>query len=517
MSLIVYFWNNPASFLTALAATLIAYIIYKLFTPLLTRSKYPPGPVPLPLLGNVLDLRKKGPDAQIHFVDYWLKFSQKFGSIFTLYFGNVPTIIVTGPNEVKEACLKLTFAGRMDFGAVNELFFQKGSIDIFFADYSREWEVLRKVAHSAIRKFTVSVHLPPKVADTIKEVVQEMINREGINKSFDPNDYYYLMTHSVLAKAAYGVNFTMNDPDFKRLKRAIEVINSQTTEFFLIIMVPWLRFWYSSSWQKTKENSDFLNSYQYEQMTKHQKTFDSSQIRDFCDALLVAKAEAEAENSKDAKYLFISNLANVLSDIFLAGTDTTRMTLQWIFLILGNEPEVQERIIEEIESQIGDEIPTLEHKATCHFINSFLAEVLRFRPIAAFVIHKALEDTTLGGHEIPKDTVLLISLLTVNMDERTFHEPEKFIPDRFLRADGKFHESSLEASLPFGCQGRRTCPGNKFASANLFMLLVGFFQNIKGYRVELENGPGSRDYSVDPDNTSGYLPKNYKMKLVKAK
>ena len=260
-----------------------------------------------------------------------------------------------------------------------------------------------------------------------------------------------------------------------------------------------------------------MTKYQYEQMKRHEDTFDPSEIRDFCDALLSAKAEAETENSKDVKYLDINRLTNVLFDIFLAGTDTTRMTLQWAFLILANEPDLQEKIREEIETQVGDDIPTLEHKVNCHIINSFLAEVLRFRPIAGFVGHKTIEDTTLGGYTIPKDTSVLMSLLSVNFDEKTFPEAKKFKPDRFLKPDGRFYETSLEASLPFGIQGRRTCPGNKFAITNLFMLLVGFFQNTKGYKIELENGPGSLDYSVDPNNSSGYLPYPYKIKLVKAK
>ena len=516
MSLLVYLWNNPSTLLTAVVTTAIGTIIYKLFVSLyIERTKYPPGPVPLPILGNVLQLRKTGNNSGKHLVEIFNDLSKKYGSIFTINMGMNPVVMVTGSDKAIEACSKLEFAGRMDTSILTDMIFSQGSMDIFFADYSREWAVLRKVAHSAIRKFAVSAHLPPKVAGSAKEVVQEIINREGLDKPFDPTDYLFLLTHSVLAKSAYGVNFTMDHPDFKMLKDAMETIQKQANEFFLCVLVPILRFWFRTQWKKSTEKFRSVALYNREQMKKHRETFNSNEIRDFCDALLSAKTEAESESSKDAKFLTSENVTNILTDIFLAGTDSVRMTLQWMLLLLANEPDLQKRIRNEIQSKIGDDTATLKHKANCHLTSSFIAELLRFRPIAGFAFHKAITDATVGEHKVPKNSFLFISLLDANWDEKTFPEADKFKPDRFLRADGTFYEGSLEASLPFGCQGRRTCPGNKFAIADVFMMLVGLLQNTKGYTWQLENGPGSHDYAADPDNITGYVPSPYKLKLTK--
>lgn len=113
------------------------------------------------------------------------------------------------------------------------------------------------------------------------------------------------------------------------------------------------------------------------------ETFDGVTIRDFMDALLMAKKEAEEEDAKEAlKYLKPLNIMNALLDLFLAGTDMSRNILLWVFLLMATYPEAQRKLRREIEENIsGDQIPTLEHRAKCPYTTAYIAETLRFRHI----------------------------------------------------------------------------------------------------------------------------------------
>lgn len=82
------------------------------------------------------------------------------------------------------------------------LFGPKGS-DIVFADYGRCWEVLRRVMHSAVRKYAVSEPLPVLVADVVDEAMM-LIKDKHKSEPFDPREYIHLIVYNILAQSAFG-------------------------------------------------------------------------------------------------------------------------------------------------------------------------------------------------------------------------------------------------------------------------------------------------------------------------
>lgn len=78
-----------------------------------------------------------------------------------------------------------------------------GGKDVIMSDYGRCWEVLRRVAHSAVRKYAASENLSTLVANVVDEVMAE-IRHEHSDKPFDIKEYLYLMTYNILAQTAYG-------------------------------------------------------------------------------------------------------------------------------------------------------------------------------------------------------------------------------------------------------------------------------------------------------------------------
>jgi len=196
------------------------------------------------------------------------------------------------------------------------------------------------------------------------------------------------------------------------------------------------------------------------------------------------------------------------------GSDATRKSMNWVFLFMANYLEMQQKIRDEIEDVIGlEEIPTLKHKADCHYTSAFIAEVLRFRPINPMgALHKTTVDSQVAEFLIPKDTIVAFSLYNYMQDKDIWGDPELFRPERFLDSQGKFISNPNSFYVPFSA-GRRSCPGDKFALTVMFCLLSRFIQKTHGKTIRLENGPGSVDLMGDPKTSFTWIPYEFKIKL----
>ena len=197
---------------------------------------------------------------------------------------------------------------------------------------------------------------------------------------------------------------------------------------------------------------------------------------------------------------------------------------------MANYPEMQRRMRKEVEEQIGDRIPVQNDKQNCHYISAFISECLRHRIVAPMVLpHKTICDVEisklnyfnlvinnnfyiLGGHKIPKDTTVSLHTYGIMHDPNIFEDPETFKPERFLELNGKYISSRPNGFIPFG-MGRRVCPGEKLALADLFLIVTNLLQRTSGYEFALPNGPGSGNLVPDPNNTGSCSPSAFKLLL----
>ena len=134
----------------------------------------------------------------------------------------------------------------------------------------------------------------------------------------------------------------------------------------------------------------------------HYEDYNESVIRDFCDALISAKNDALNEGKESAPYLTDENLAMTVYDLYFAGTDTSHHIFQWILLFLTYYPEMQQKLRQEIESEIGDRIPTHEDRDRCHYVMAFISEALRLRNVAPIGLpHRAIVRSKICRYFVP--------------------------------------------------------------------------------------------------------------------
>lgn len=463
--------------------------------------------------------------------------SMEYGDIYTLWMGRHPTVMLNG-DAITDAFVskKNDFMGRPEFFFRTIIIPNQSSADIVFEDWGRAWEVLRRVAHSAARKFAVSEKLPNIEAGVVDEVVNLIIKKEGIGKAFNPKDYIYVMVYSILASLAAGKSLSIEDAEFLALKQANDDTLELQSKLLVIELFPFLRFFgsYKSDWKKLnravsvsinwcqKQIDDHLHK--YSKMTDAKNNNHDAPVSDFCDALIRAKMEAEDEDRDAANYLTPENLKNVLLNLFMAGTETTRMTLNWAFLAIANYPEVQEKLRSEIESVIGSDIPTDEHRKRCHYVQAFIAEIMRFSPIVgAGVPHRAITDSVIygkdmdgkvKGHKVPKGTTIIGNVMSQLFNENVWKDPRTFRPERFLEnSSGAFNARVNDSFHPFSV-GRRACSGEKLALINLFIEIARFLQKTKGFKIVLKDGAGSVSMEADPEQPTQYANVEHEIMIV---
>lgn len=185
----------------------------------------------------------------------------------------------------------------------------------------------------------------------------------------------------------------------------------------------------------------------------------------------------------------------IILDMFIAGSQTTSITLDLALRTMALYPEIQERVHKEIDAVLGEaQLPTLKDKSLLSYVEAVILEVQRKYTVTPLTgPRRVLKHTQLGGYDIPKNTTVLIGVKTVHMDEKYWGDPDVFRPDRFLSEDNKI--VNTERFFSFG-QGRRRCLGEALARACLFTFFVGIMQK---YRVEIpENSKCKPNHDLLP-------------------
>lgn len=188
-----------------------------------------------------------------------------------------------------------------------------------------------------------------------------------------------------------------------------------------------------------------------------------------CDDVIAQRRETQSEGDDLASLLVAARDGeDKLSDdevreqilvFMLAGHETTSMSLTFAFHLLGRHLDVQEKVRDEIKRVLGDEQPTAAQLISAlPYTTAVLKEAMRLYPAAPITGRRSLEDTTIGGYDVPAGSDVVLSVWSIHHREDLWPEPERFNPDRFLGNPdiGRYQW------IPFGA-GPRACIGQHFS------------------------------------------------------
>lgn len=162
-----------------------------------------------------------------------------------------------------------------------------------------------------------------------------------------------------------------------------------------------------------------------------------------------------------------AELQDQVATLLLAGGETTATTLAWVFHLLARHPEVERRLLQELETVLEGRPARQEDFRHLPVTRNILLETMRLYPVVWILSRVAAEDVELGGHRFAAGTDFLFSAYQLHHDPAVFPRPDTFDPDRW---NAPPTPATRQAYLPF-LAGRRRCIGDTFALAEMTIAL----------------------------------------------
>ncbi|MBB3564371.1 cytochrome P450 [Rhizobium sp. BK512] len=165
-----------------------------------------------------------------------------------------------------------------------------------------------------------------------------------------------------------------------------------------------------------------------------------------------------------------------LMTFITAGHETTALGLAWTFDLLARHPEIEKKVLQEIDAVTQGQPLNAEHVSQLVYTRQVFSEAMRLYPPAPIITRTALQDFQLGEYLIPSGTVLIVPIYAVHHHGSLWSDPEVFDPDRFSPEVAKARHRY--AYMPFGA-GPRVCIGNAFAVMEAVAILAVLLQKVR--------------------------------------
>ncbi|XP_046862411.1 cytochrome P450 1A1-like [Xenia sp. Carnegie-2017] len=290
----------------------------------LTSRDLPPGPFPLPFLGN---LNLIGTTVHIDLA----KLAKKYGDLMTIYFGSERALVVRSSEMAREVLVNqsFVFGGRplnLPYAAI--LFSHDGKNIAFSKEISQRWKKQRKIFYAAYRTFGNS--LENKAYDVIKDLLADLVEKTVTPRNI-PQDIFHCVANIICA-ITFGFKYDKDDPEFHALMNTFNdsVIKLKSATNLLDTIV--LRIYGEHETANPVEDYDLTHAFQ-----KQSDDIMDSKNND----VILTKEE----------------ITCMIKDIFLAGIETSTSVITWGLYFLAFHSDIQDQIYEEMMQVLGPDSP----------------------------------------------------------------------------------------------------------------------------------------------------------------
>ncbi|KAI3735626.1 hypothetical protein L6452_15133 [Arctium lappa] len=428
------------------------------------RKKLPPGPYPLPIIGN-LHLLGNLPHRSLH------KLSQKYGSIMSIRLGSVNAVIVSSPNAAKLflGTHDAIFASRPKVQLSKYLY--HGNKGILLSEYGEYWR--------NIRKFCIMELLSPvkingfagmrkeEIGLMVEEIRVASMTHQVVNLSKMVGSLIEGMTCRMLFGKKNDERFV-----FRRIIDEFAVVlgTVNLADFMPILEHFDLQGLTRSFKSLVKDIDEMLDTL----ITEHEE-YSLTRIQrceqmNFIDTLLSVKNKDYVIHENLSNTIDRSTMKAILVDMVAGIIDTSKTSIEWVLSALIKHPRVMKKLQEELVSVVGDKGMVEETDLTkLSYLHMVVKETFRLYPVAPLLMpRESTEDIVINGYYIPKKTQILVNVWAFGHDPQVWAENwSEFHPERFLDREIDFRGPDFQL-LNFSA-GRRGCPAMNFGLLNVYL------------------------------------------------
>ncbi|WJX52017.1 hypothetical protein P8452_38167 [Trifolium repens] len=436
----------------------------------------PPSPKPrLPFIGH------------LHLLDNPLlhhsliRLSERYGPLFSLYFGSMPTVVASTPDLFKlflQTHEASSFNTRFQTSAIRRLTYDNSVAMVPFGPY---WKFIRKLIMNDLLNATTINKLRPLRSKEIRKFLKVMAQSAETQQPLNVTEELLKWTNNTISTMMLGEAEEVRD-----IARDVLKIFG---EYSIMDFIGPLKIFKKFGNYEQRIDAIF-NKYDpiIEKVIKKRQEIvnkrRSGEIQEgeeesvvFLDTLL-EYAQDETMEIKITK----EQIKGLVVDFFSAGTDSTAVATEWTLAELINNPSVLKKAREEIESVVGkDRLVDESDVQNLPYIRAIVKEAFRLHPPLPVVKRKCTQECEIDGYVIPEGALILFNVWQVGRDPKYWEKPLEFRPERFLENVNEGEAASVDLRgqhfqlLPFG-SGRRMCPGANLATAGMATLLASIIQ-----------------------------------------
>lgn len=257
---------------------------------------------------------------------------------------------------------------------------------------------------------------------------------------------------------------------FKGMSDKIESWSHFISEFSAIPPIPVMSEMWFPAPRNLKMNWVLLQFHRFvKKMIKQRR---KKKGQDDLLALLMETAEKDNYQLSDAE------LEDEVITMIFGGFETSSNALVWMWYLLDKHPQVEQRLLQELDEVLQGRAPTLQDLPKLVYTKAVVEEVLRLYPPFWFENRNTMCDVKMGDVVIPKGSLVVFSRYSLHRHSRFWDEPEAFRPERFLKDYQSSKENHHFASVPFG-GGPRICIGINFAMMELILTAATLLPKFK--------------------------------------
>ncbi|XP_028836122.1 cytochrome P450 27C1 [Denticeps clupeoides] len=433
-----------------------------------------PGPG---AISNLVEFFYRDGFSRIHEIQ--MEHSQKYGKIFKSRFGPQLVVSIAGRDLVAQVLrAEGVTPQRGNMESWQEYRDLRGRSTGLISAEGDDWLKMRSVLRQLIMR-------PRDVAvfsDDISAVVTDLLRRIRELRSeqldgqtvMNVNDLFFKYAMEAVATILYECRLGCLENQIPKMSQeyiaALHLMfSSFKTTMYAGAIPKWLRPLIPKPWEEFCSSWDGL--FRFSQIHVDNKV---SEIQEKLESgepvkggLLTHMLVTKELNKEE----IIANMTEML----LAGVDTTSFTLTWSTYLLARHQEVQQQVYEEVTQTLGGRVPTADDVPHMPLIRGLVKETLRLFPVLPGNGRVTQDDLIVGGYLIPKGTQLALCHYSTSMDEDNFPRAEEFRPDRWIRKDQSDRVDNF-GSIPFG-YGIRSCIGRRIAELEMHLALTQLIQN----------------------------------------